>query len=92
MTLLEFLILLLVAGVVGAIGQAIAGSRGGVLVSIAVGFIVALLGVWLARQFRLPELFVIQIGGTAFPIVWGIIGAALFVALIRLISRGPRTA
>jgi len=93
MTLLEFLVLLLVAGVVGAIGQSIAGfSRGGCLTSIAVGFIGALLGVWLQRQLRLPELFVIAIGGTAFPIIWSIIGAALFVAIIRLISRGgPRT-
>lgn len=39
MTLLDLLILLLVAGICGALGQAIAGySRGGCLVSIALGF------------------------------------------------------
>ena len=89
MTLTELLILLLVAGVCGALGQSIAGfSRGGCLTSIAVGFIGALLGVWLARQLDLPELFVVTIDSTSFPIVWSIIGSALFVAVISLVSRG----
>jgi uncharacterized membrane protein YeaQ/YmgE (transglycosylase-associated protein family) len=89
MTLLDVLVLLLIAGVCGAIGQAITGySRGGCLVSIALGFVGALLGMWLARQLGLPELFSIQIGTTSFPIIWSIIGSALFVAIIALISRG----
>jgi uncharacterized membrane protein YeaQ/YmgE (transglycosylase-associated protein family) len=88
MTLTQFLILLLVAGICGSIGQAIAGySRGGCLVAIALGFIGALLGMYLARAAGLPELFAIQIGGKAFPIVWSIIGSALFVAVISLITR-----
>lgn len=88
MTLTEFLVLLLVAGICGALGQAIAGfSRGGCFTSIAVGFVGALLGVWLARLFDLPELFSLQIGETAFPIVWSIIGSALFVGLISLFAR-----
>ena len=88
MTLFDVLILLLIAGLCGALGQAITGfSRGGCLVSIALGFVGALLGMWLARQMGLPELFAIQIGTTSFPIVWSIIGSALFVAIIALISR-----
>jgi len=92
MTLLEFLILLLVAGVCGALGQAISGfSRGGCLVAIALGFVGALLGTWLARLAGLPELFTIQIGPQPFPIVWSIIGATLFVAVIGMLTsrRGP---
>ena len=89
MTLLDVLVLLLIAGLCGALGQAITGySRGGCVVSIALGFVGALLGMWLARQLGLPELFSIQIGTTSFPIVWSIIGSALFVAIIALISRG----
>jgi len=88
MTLLDLLILLLVAGLCGALGQAIAGySRGGCLVSIALGFVGALLGMWLARMMGLPELIPVNIGGTSFPIVWSIIGSALFVAIIALITR-----
>jgi hypothetical protein len=36
----------------------------------------------------LPELISIPAGGMNFPIIWSIIGAALFVALINLVSRG----
>jgi uncharacterized membrane protein YeaQ/YmgE (transglycosylase-associated protein family) len=88
--LIQLLVLLLIAGVCGALGQAIGGySRGGCLVSIALGFIGALLGSWLAGVLHLPELLPIKVGGTNFPVIWSIIGAALFVALIGLITR-PR--
>ncbi|HVF57497.1 MAG TPA: GlsB/YeaQ/YmgE family stress response membrane protein [Pyrinomonadaceae bacterium] len=91
MTLIDLLVLLLVSGICGALGQAIGGfSRGGCLVSIALGFIGALLGMWLARQFGLPELFSLDVGGTKFPIIWSIIGSALFVAVIGFISRSRR--
>jgi uncharacterized membrane protein YeaQ/YmgE (transglycosylase-associated protein family) len=90
MTVLEFLVLLLVAAVCGAVAQAIAGfTRGGLLVSIAVGFIGALLGVWLQRQTGLPEIFTIQVGDTAFPIVWSIIGGVLFAIVVGLLT-APR--
>jgi uncharacterized membrane protein YeaQ/YmgE (transglycosylase-associated protein family) len=88
MTIMSFLILLLVAGICGAIGQAIVGySRGGCLVSIALGFIGALIGVWLAGALGLPEMFAVRIGGKSFPIIWSIIGSALFVAILSLITR-----
>jgi uncharacterized membrane protein YeaQ/YmgE (transglycosylase-associated protein family) len=88
MTLIDLLLLLLIAGICGSLGQAIAGySRGGCLVSIALGFVGALLGMWLARTMGLGELFPVRIGGTTFPIVWSIIGSTLFVAVVALISR-----
>jgi uncharacterized membrane protein YeaQ/YmgE (transglycosylase-associated protein family) len=88
MTLIDVVVLLIIAGVCGALGQAISGfSRGGCLVSIALGFVGAVLGMWLARQMGLPELFSIQIGTTSFPIIWSIIGSALFVAVIALLTR-----
>ena len=91
MTILSFLVLLLVAGICGAIGQAIVGyTHAGCLGSVALGFVGALLGAWLARVLGLPELLRVDIGGQAFPIVWSIIGAALFVALIALITRPRR--
>lgn len=88
MTLLSLLLLLLVAGICGAIGQAIAGfSRGGCLVAIALGFIGALLGMWISRALGVGEMFAVNIGGQQFPIIWSIIGSALFVALIGLFTR-----
>ena len=82
------LILIVIAAVCGAIGKAIAGSaRGGLIVSIALGFVGAMLGPWVAGKLALPEPFMVSIGGHPFPILWSIIGAALFVAVIHLFSR-----
>jgi hypothetical protein len=35
---------------------------------------------------NLPELIVLNFDSTSFPIVWSIIGAALFVAVISLLT------
>jgi uncharacterized membrane protein YeaQ/YmgE (transglycosylase-associated protein family) len=88
MTLIHFLILLVVAGVCGSIGRAIAGySHGGCLVSIALGFIGAIVGVWIADALHLPRLFTMTFGGEQFPIIWSILGSALFVAVISFFSK-----
>jgi uncharacterized membrane protein YeaQ/YmgE (transglycosylase-associated protein family) len=91
MTLFQLLLLLLVAGVCGMLGQAIAGySRGGCLVSVALGFVGAVLGSWLAGVLKLPAWFAIDIAGQPFPIVWSIIGSALFVAILSLLTSRRR--
>jgi uncharacterized membrane protein YeaQ/YmgE (transglycosylase-associated protein family) len=90
MSLIGFLILLVIAAICGALGQAIAGySLGGFLVSIVVGFVGAWLGVWLARQFGLPEPFLVNVDGEPFPILWSVIGSAILAILIGLLTR-PR--
>jgi uncharacterized membrane protein YeaQ/YmgE (transglycosylase-associated protein family) len=89
MTLFGFLLLLLIAAICGSIGQALVGfTRGGCLISIVVGFIGAYLGLWLSAQLGLPELWTVNIEGQNFPILWSIIGSALFTAVLSLISRG----
>jgi len=91
MTFIELLLLLLVAGICGSLARAMVGySHGGCLVSIALGFVGALLGSWLARAAGLPDFLTVQVGGQPFPIVWSIIGAALFSAVLSLLTR-PRT-
>lgn len=88
MTILDFVLLIIIAAVCGSIGQAIAGySLGGCLVSAVVGFIGALLGMWVARLLGLPVFFSISLGGQDFPIIWSIIGSALFAIVIGLLTR-----
>jgi uncharacterized membrane protein YeaQ/YmgE (transglycosylase-associated protein family) len=88
MTILGLIILLAIAAVAGMLGQALAGySLGGCLISAVVGFIGAFLGMWLARQFGLPEPLPITVEGETFPIFWSIVGSALFAAVLGLISR-----
>ncbi|MBI4881746.1 MAG: hypothetical protein HY812_19110 [Planctomycetes bacterium] len=87
MTPTEIVVLLIVAAVCGGIGQKIAGrGKGGCLTSIALGFIGALLGPRLAEILGLPELWILHVGDTRFPIIWSIIGSALFVAILGFIS------
>ncbi|MCC6456701.1 MAG: GlsB/YeaQ/YmgE family stress response membrane protein [Caldilineaceae bacterium] len=92
MGILEFIILVVIAAICGALGQAIAGySLGGMVITTIVGFIGALLGTWLARAMGLPELLMVNVGGQPFPIIWAIIGSALFAAIIAMFTRRPRS-
>src|SRR5438128_8691235 len=90
LTLPGLLLLIIIAAICGAVGRALGGGvRGGLLVSTAIGFIGALLGPWLARQLHLGEPFVLRVSGLSFPILWSIIGGAIFVAILHLLA-GPR--
>ncbi|NLX10086.1 MAG: GlsB/YeaQ/YmgE family stress response membrane protein [Chloroflexi bacterium] len=90
MSLMELLILIVIAAVVGSLGQMLAGFYlGGCLVSIIVGFVGAYIGVWLARELNLPELFVITIDDERFPIIWSIVGSAILAAIVGLLTRRP---
>src|SRR5438552_14755894 len=92
MTILDLIVLLLIAGVCGALGQAISGfSRGGCLVSIALGFAGALIGLGLARALHLARLLEVHLGDTALPIGWSILGSALFVAAVSLLTPSRRS-
>ena len=86
MTLMGFLVLLIIAAICGAVGQSLAGyDLGGCLVSIVVGFIGAYLGLWLAGKMGLPRIFDIDIQGQHFPIIWAVIGSAIFTLIVALI-------
>lgn len=88
MTLAGFLILLLIAAICGSIGQLLAGyDLGGCLEAIIVGFIGAYIGLWIAGKFDLPEFFAISIQGKSFPVVWAVIGSALFTLIVALLRR-----
>ena len=88
MTLIGFLVLLLIAAICGSIGQSLAGySLGGCVVSIVVGFIGAYLGLWIAGRMGWPEIFTISIEGKPFPVVWAVIGSAVFTLIVALLRR-----
>jgi uncharacterized membrane protein YeaQ/YmgE (transglycosylase-associated protein family) len=91
MTLIGFLILVIIAMVVGTLAQSIAGySLGGFIISAVVGFIGAFIGRWIAGQFGLPEPLPVTIDGETFPIIWAIIGSVIFVAIVGLFTRRRR--
>ena len=91
MTLTGILVLLLIAGI--AVIRMLMARRtsgysfGGCLMSIIVGFVGAYVGVWLAGQLGLPEVFTINVEGEAFPILWGIVGSAILSLILGLFTR-----
>jgi uncharacterized membrane protein YeaQ/YmgE (transglycosylase-associated protein family) len=90
MTVLEFVVYLVIAGICGAVARGLGGGTGGgFILSILLGFLGAFLGTWIARMLHLPELLIIAVGGHPFPIVWSIIGGFLLVALAHGLMR-PR--
>ncbi len=87
MSVLDILILFVIAGITGSIARKLVGmDKGGCILSIVVGFIGALIGTWLARELNFPDLYSFKIRGITYPVIWSIIGAVLFTAVLSLIS------
>lgn len=88
MSVVSFLIMLLIASITGSIGAGLAGRRNtGCLPSIALGFIGAVIGTAIAQQLDLPRFWTLTFGGHPFPLVWAVVGSALFVAVLNLFSK-----
>jgi uncharacterized membrane protein YeaQ/YmgE (transglycosylase-associated protein family) len=91
MTILNGLFLLLIAGVCGVAGRAIVGdTRGGIPVSVGVGLVGALLGVWLGCVLALPTIFVIDPTGTPFSVVWAVVGSVMCTLILSAVRRPGR--
>ena len=87
--MIDLLFLLIVAGISGGIAQRIAGRGGaGCIGSVVLGFIGALFGSYLARLLGLPILF--SVGPSGFPVIWAVIGAALFVSVLSFLTGSGR--
>jgi uncharacterized membrane protein YeaQ/YmgE (transglycosylase-associated protein family) len=87
-TVTELIVLIVIAAACGTIGRSIGGGiRGGLIVSTVLGFIGAVIGPWVAARLALPEPFMVNVSGHPFPVLWSIIGAALFVAILHLFYR-----
>jgi uncharacterized membrane protein YeaQ/YmgE (transglycosylase-associated protein family) len=84
-------ILVLIGAMCGTMGRAFgSATSGGFAVCVAVGFVGALLGLLVAHWLRFPELFLISVDDQPFAVLWAVIGAALFVVLLHVVS-GKRT-
>jgi len=56
--------------------------------SAGVGFIGAIIGSWISRELDLPKLWSVTIDGEPFPIIWSIIGAAIFTGILGALLKG----
>ncbi len=86
MSLLELIVLLVIAGIAGAVAEFIVGfTPGGFLVSIILGVIGAYIGSWLAHRLHLPSILLITVGTQTIELVWTILGALVLVGLVSLL-------
>ena len=91
MSLVDLLIYLVIAGVCGGVAQSLVGfERGGCLGAIVTGLIGAVLGTWIAQKMGLGEVLSLQVGSKTYPVVWSVIGAALFVGVLAMLTSGQR--
>ncbi len=96
MDLLSILVLLVIAGICGALAEMVVGfSPGGFIASVVIGLIGAYLGSWLALQIGLPPVISVSrlLPGTAydFDLVWAILGAILLLLIISLVRGAGRS-
>jgi uncharacterized membrane protein YeaQ/YmgE (transglycosylase-associated protein family) len=88
MTLLEFIILLVLAAVLGVLSQRLLGYKlGGLFVSIVLGFLGGLVGKLMYGWFSLPIIFSVTLGNESFPVLWSMIGALLVTFLFGLVAK-----
>ena len=87
MSLLDFIIMFIIAAITGSIARSLVGfNKGGCILSAIVGFTGALIGTWLGREYNLPEIWSPVIRGIKYPVVWSILGAEIFTLILSLIS------
>ncbi len=91
MGILELLILLIIAGICGAIAEMIVGfSPGGFVVSIIVGVIGAYLGEVIAGYLNLPSFLPVTVGGQTIEVMWAILGSIVLLLIISLFRGAGR--
>ena len=91
MTIVEFLILLGMAAILGLISQRLLGTKlGGLFVAIFLGFIGAYVGKEMAGWFHLPIIFDIHIGEHHFPVIWSLLGCLIVTVVVGFIAKGAK--
>jgi len=88
MTVLELVILIVMAAVLGVISQRLLGYKlGGLIISILLGFIGAFVGREVGHHFPLGIQFNLQIGDVSFPVFWSLVGALLATFLAGVFAK-----
>lgn len=84
----DFIMVALIAIVCGSIAQLTSNySRGGWIVNMGVAFVGAAAGVILSRQLNAPVIYDVKYRMVDFPIIYSLIGSALFVAALGFLVK-----
>ena len=82
MSIQDFIVLVIIAGLSGFIASQIMGAkRINIIMLVALGFIGALVGRFIASWLGLPAILTVNIGGQAFPLLWAVVGSIVVVGI-----------
>ncbi|HEU4327647.1 MAG TPA: GlsB/YeaQ/YmgE family stress response membrane protein [Roseiflexaceae bacterium] len=90
MDLLQLLILLVIAGICGALAELILGRRlgsGSLIITVILGVIGAYFGSWLSFSLGLPG-YAIEVGTMRMDLAWSLAGTLLVLALLSVVREG----
>ncbi len=88
MTIAEFIILLVMAALLGILSQRVLGYQlGGMFISIFLGFIGAYVGKEMTVWFHLPVIFDVGIGSSRFPVIWSLFGCLVVTFVVGFIAK-----
>lgn len=91
MSLLDFIIMFVIAAITGSVARSLMGfDRGGCILSAIIGFIGAFIGTWIGREFGLPEIWAPTIRNIKYPIVWTTLGAVIFTIILSFFAPGKK--
>ncbi len=86
-TVVELVIILIIAGICGGVAQALLGMRrSNFLISVFIGMVGAYIGTYLAQRYGWPTLLMLTVGTSTMDIGWVFIGALLLVFVLHLIN------
>jgi uncharacterized membrane protein YeaQ/YmgE (transglycosylase-associated protein family) len=87
-SLVNILLLLLIAGGCGLVATKLMGAkRVNVILMIVLGFIGAALGQWVAGMLDLPLILPVEIGARTFPVVWALLGSIVIIGIVSAIQQ-----
>jgi len=83
MTVIDLILLLLLAGILGVVSQKITGIQpGGLIMSVLLGFIGAWLGRGIEVWLGIRDPIHLDIAGSRFPLLWSILGGMIVTAVV----------
>ncbi|HYF01409.1 MAG TPA: hypothetical protein VEJ18_20975 [Planctomycetota bacterium] len=92
MNVLEFIVLVILAGMLGVVAQRILGTKYGLLVTVVLGFVGALIGLQLGKWFHLGVRLYLVVGNEQVHLFWATVGALIVTFVAGIISKSNRKA
>lgn len=90
MDLIEIIVLIIFAAVIGAFGQLLTDfdfKSGNFFISTLIGFMGAFIGIWVVRLYDFQIILPITFSGKTYPLIWILLSTSILVIVIGSIKK-----